>query len=47
MSDIVKNKPIFHKRIFWDVYFENIDYDAKASFVIKRVFGDGDVDDIR
>lgn len=27
--------------------FENIDYDAKASFVIERVFERGDVDDIR
>ncbi len=42
-----KAKPIFHKRIFWDVVFENIDYDAKANFVIERVFERGDVDDIR
>jgi hypothetical protein len=33
-----KPKPIFNKRIFWDVVFENIDYDAKANFVIERVF---------
>jgi hypothetical protein len=45
MSDIVK--PIFHRRIFWDVDFERLDYDAKASFVIERVFERGDVDDIR
>ena len=42
-----KSKPIFNKRIFWDVVFENIDYDAKANFVIERVFERGDVDDIR
>jgi hypothetical protein len=42
-----KLKPIFHHRIFWDVDFEKIDYDAKASFVIERVFERGDVDDIR
>jgi len=42
-----KKKPIFNKRIFWDVDFEQIDYDAKASFVIERVFERGDVDDIR
>nr|MBK9651259.1 hypothetical protein [Bacteroidota bacterium] len=42
-----KPKPIFDKRIFWDVNFENIDYDAKAIFVIERVFERGDVDDIR
>jgi hypothetical protein len=42
-----KEKPVFHKRIFWDVNFENIDYDAKANFVIERVFERGDVPDIR
>lgn len=42
-----KNKPLFHKRIFWDVNFEALDYDKKASFVIERVFERGDVDDIR
>ncbi|MEI8111424.1 MAG: hypothetical protein WCH59_10575 [Chitinophagia bacterium] len=42
-----KNKPVFHKRIFWDVDFENLDYDAKANFVIERVFERGDVPDIR
>ncbi|MBC7387857.1 MAG: hypothetical protein H7329_01475 [Opitutaceae bacterium] len=42
-----KPKPIFEKRIFWDVNFENIDYDAKANFVIERVFERGDVQDIR
>jgi hypothetical protein len=47
MSEPVKEKPIFHKRIFWDVDFENIDYDAKAAFVIERVFERGDVPDIR
>lgn len=46
-SSVKAAKPIFHKRIFWDVNFENIDYDAKASFVIERVFERGDVDDIR
>lgn len=45
MSDI--SKPIFHKRIFWDVDFENLDYDKKANFVITRVFERGDVPDIR
>lgn len=42
-----KTKPVFNKRIFWDVAFENIDYDAKAKFVIERVFERGDVEDIR
>lgn len=42
-----KQKPVFDKRLFWDVVFENIDYDAKANFVIERVFERGDVQDIR
>jgi hypothetical protein len=45
MSD--KSIPIFHKRIFWDVDFEKLDYDKKANFVITRVFERGDVPDIR
>ena len=40
-------KPVFEKRIFWDVDFEKIDYDAKADFVIVRVFERGDLEDIR
>ena len=42
-----KSKPKFNKRIFWDVAFDKIDYDAKANFVIERVFERGDVSDIR
>ena len=42
-----KPRPIFNKRIFWDVNFEQIDYDAKANFVIEREFERGDVEDIR
>lgn len=42
-----KTPPVFNKRIFWDVAFEKIDYDAKAVFVIERVFERGDVEDIR
>ena len=42
-----KAKSIFHKRIFWDVNFEKLDYDLRANFVIERVFERGDVDDIR
>lgn len=45
--DAPKNKPVFNKRIFWDVNFEALDYDKKSSFVIERVFERGDVDDIR
>lgn len=43
----IKPNPILNKRIFWDVVFENIDYNAKANFVIERVFERGDVEDIR
>lgn len=42
-----KPKPVFEKRIFWDVNFQQLDFDAKASFVIERVFERGDVEDIR
>jgi hypothetical protein len=42
-----KVNPVFNKRIFWNVDFEKIDYDAKANFVIERVFERGDVPDIR
>lgn len=42
-----KNIPVFERRIFWDVNFETLDYDNKASFVIERVFERGDVQDIR
>ena len=42
-----KPKPIFHKRIFWDVDFEKLDYDAKANFIIECVFERGDVENIR
>lgn len=40
-------KPVFNRRIFWDVNFDNLDYDAKAMFIIERVFERGDVPDIR
>jgi hypothetical protein len=40
-------KPIFDKRIFWDIDFEKLDYDAKAHFIIVRVFERGDIEDIR
>jgi hypothetical protein len=42
-----KNKPVFDRRIFGDVDFGKLDYDAKASFIIERVFERGDVEDIR
>lgn len=40
-------QPVFDKRIFWDVNFEQLDIDAKADFVITRVFERGDIEDIR
>ena len=42
-----KSQPLFDKRIFWDVDFEKLDYQGKASFIIERVFDRGDVEDIR
>ncbi len=35
------------ERIFWDVDFTAINYHNDAKFVIERVFGRGDVADIR
>lgn len=40
-------KPDLARRIFWDVDYDKLDYDAKAAFVIERVFERGDVPDIR
>ncbi|MEY2901903.1 MAG: hypothetical protein RLY89_1009 [Bacteroidota bacterium] len=45
--EMTKQKPVFDKRIFWDIAFENLDYDDKVSFIIERVFERGDVEDIR
>ncbi len=42
-----KPRPVFDRRIFWDVDFDRLDYDAKWRFVIERVFERGDVEDIR
>lgn len=42
-----KEKPVFEKRIFWDVDVTKLDYDVKANFIIERVFERGDVQDIR
>lgn len=39
--------PVFNRRIFWDVDFDKLDYNGKASFIIERVFERGDVEDIR
>ncbi|MGN6213057.1 DUF6922 domain-containing protein [Parafilimonas sp.] len=41
------SKPVFNRRIFWDVNFDALDYNKRARFVIERVFERGDVDDIR
>lgn len=42
-----KNKPIFNRRIFWDVDYDRMDVDLKEQFIIERVFERGDVEDIR
>ncbi|MBL7980861.1 MAG: hypothetical protein JNL52_03535 [Flavobacteriales bacterium] len=42
-----KPRPVFERRIFWDVDFDKLDYDGKANFIIERVFDRGDVEDIR
>ena len=43
----MNNKPQFHRRIFWDVDFDKLNYDKRADFIIERVFERGDVEDIR
>jgi hypothetical protein len=35
------------KKIFWDIDFNQLDYDKYAEWIIVRVFERGDVDDIR
>jgi len=40
-------KPVFERRIFWDVDYDKLDIDEKANFVIARVFERGDIEDIR
>jgi len=42
-----QEKPVFEKRIFWDVDFEHLDYEKRAAIIIERVFERGDVQDIR
>ena len=42
-----RKPPTFDRRIFWDVDYDKLDYDAKANFVIARVFERGDVEDVR
>ncbi len=46
MSNSIE-KPKLDKRIFWDVNFEQLDFNMKSKFVIERVFNRGDVEDIR
>jgi len=41
------SRPVFAKRIFWDVDVDKLDFDNKEEFVIVRVFERGDVEDIR
>ena len=40
-------KPNLDKRIFWDVDFDELDYDKKFKYIIERVFERGDIEDIR
>ena len=42
-----QDKPLLDKRIFWDIKFEELDYNKYANFIIERVFERGDVEDIR
>lgn len=42
-----KKKPVFARRIFWDINMDLLDYDKRAAFIIPRVFERGDIEDIR
>jgi hypothetical protein len=44
---MTNDKPIFPKRLFWDVNLETLDYETHKQFIIERVFERGDVPDIR
>jgi hypothetical protein len=41
------DKPKLDKRIFWDIKFDELDYQKYANWIIERVFERGDVEDIR
>ena len=41
-----KQKLILPKHLFWDVVYEDIDFDEKKNFVIVRVFERGDFPEI-
>ena len=41
-----KQKLILPKHLFWDVVYEDIDFDKKKNFVIVRVFERGDFPEI-
>jgi hypothetical protein len=38
-------KPVFRKELFWDVDYDNIDFEDHARFVIGRVVMRGNLDD--
>lgn len=40
-------RPDISSQAFWDVNFEKIDFDAKANFVICRVFEYGSLTDLK
>ncbi|MGE0771331.1 MAG: hypothetical protein AB7K37_06445 [Cyclobacteriaceae bacterium] len=43
----MNEKPVLDRRIFWDVDFDQLDYQTHSKFIIERVFERGDVPDIR
>jgi hypothetical protein len=38
-------RPVFRKELFWDVDYDNIDFEDHARFVIGRVVMRGNLDD--
>jgi hypothetical protein len=41
------DKPVFDKKLFWDVGYEPTDLDKYAQFVIVRIFERGDIGDVK
>jgi len=39
--------PNFDKRIFWDVNYEQLDYNLYADFIIQRIFERGDIPELQ
>ena len=46
MAIPVTLKPLLSTRAFWDIDTDQLDYEARANFIIRRVFERGTLDDV-